>query len=130
MRTQQLVKFEGIMSKGNGKYVTEESLKSQELAGFRKVFSKVIVGRGDSDQFLFVVLTIEPGGAVTKHSHVEESCYYFIEGSGRVFLGDDTHSAVPGAAVYIPAWQTHGIENNGEETLKYIEVKSPVPPPG
>lgn len=112
------------MSKGL--YISECNTDWVENKSFNKVFSNVLVDGSISSAFAFIVQRIEPGGSVPKHSHAEESLYYFVEGSGRIHLGDEVFVGVPGSGVYIPSWETHGIDNTGDVPIKYIEVKIPV----
>lgn len=107
------------------KYLVENNIKWKEVPAFLKVKSKVLVGNDSSDSFAFIIQQINPGGKVPKHSHQEESCYYFLEGNGKIYLGDQIFDAIPGSAVYIASWEIHGIDNTGNIPIKYIEVKSP-----
>jgi mannose-6-phosphate isomerase-like protein (cupin superfamily) len=69
---------------------------------------------------------VEPGKRSTRHFHKRmEEIYYFIEGTGRVSIGDDVYDVGPGSACYIPINMLHQIENIGSSTLKLVSVDSP-----
>jgi mannose-6-phosphate isomerase-like protein (cupin superfamily) len=110
---------------GRSKYLTENDLEWKEAATFDRVFSKVLVGKDLSKTFELIIQKIEPGGKVPKHSHQEESLYYFLEGNGKIYLGDSIFDGYPGSGVYILPWEIHGIYNTGKAPIKYLEIKCP-----
>jgi mannose-6-phosphate isomerase-like protein (cupin superfamily) len=61
---------------------------------------------------------LPPGSATVEHFHrTAEEIYYFLEGSGRMRLEDDTASVAPGDAVVIPPGTKHKLWNTGSERL-------------
>jgi len=61
---------------------------------------------------------LRPGEVHLLHHHEDASeFYYVLEGSGTITVGDEVAKATPGTAVYIPAGDTHGIINDGEEEM-------------
>lgn len=107
------------------KCISEKDLNWVEVTSFNKVASKVLVGSKVSKAFAFLIQQISPGGNVPKHSHPEESLYYFIEGRGKVYLGEKMFDAGPGSTFYISSNDIHGIDNTESCLIKYIEIKCP-----
>ena len=108
-----------------GKYILVDGLDWKIIGSFNKVYSKILIDRTDCDAFGLSIQKVGYEGEVPKHSHKEKSLYYFLEGSGQVYLGEETIEIQPGLVVYISSNEIHGLENTGTEILKYIEIKSP-----
>ena len=68
------------------------------------------------------VCEIEPGGMLALHRHPTLELYYFLEGTGLVWLGDREQVVGPGVAVSIPADLPHGIHNTGASRLRLFYV--------
>lgn len=107
------------------KYINENNLKWNKVISFDKVYLKNLLTRENSKSFGVSIRRIDCNGKVPKHSHEEESLYYFLEGNGKVYLGKEVNEIEPGLVVYISSWEIHGIENTGLDSIKYIEIKSP-----
>ena len=68
------------------------------------------------------VCEIEPGGALELHRHPTLELYYFLTGSGIVWLGDEERTVTAGVTVSIPADLPHGIRNTGSDVLRLFYV--------
>lgn len=68
------------------------------------------------------VCDIAPGGALGLHRHPTLELYYFLEGSGIVWLGDKQQQVAPGVTISIPADLPHGIDNTGDSVLRLFYV--------
>lgn len=68
------------------------------------------------------VCEIEPGGVLGFHRHPTLELYYFLQGTGLLWLGNAEHAIRPGLTVSIPADLPHGIRNTGSSVLKFFYV--------
>lgn len=72
----------------------------------------------------FHVWDLEPGTSEGIHTHKEEGAleeiYYFTQGQGRMWIGDDHLEVSAGDAILIPPGVPHGFENNGTELLRVV----------
>jgi len=72
---------------------------------------------------LMAELTLKPGSGIGLHRHDKETEYYIItEGSGLVNEDDGTKPVSKGDIVITGNGASHSIENNSNETLKFIAV--------
>ena len=49
-----------------------------------------------------------------------EEIYYFTQGQGRIWIGDDHVDVAAGDAILVPAGVPHGFENNGTSPLRVV----------
>ena len=72
----------------------------------------------------FHVWELEPGTSEGTHTHQEEGAleeiYYFLQGQGRMWIGDDPVAVSAGDAILVPAGVPHGFENNGTSPLRVV----------
>jgi len=79
-----------------------------------------------SKKISFATIYIDPEKSSTPHYHkLTEEVYYFLEGNGRVKVGDQVFEVSHGSAVYIPVLQTHQVFNDGSTRLKFTSADSP-----
>ena len=61
---------------------------------------------------------LEPGQALEKHTHQVQCRFYLVlEGSGRVWVGDEEKETEKGIVIWVPAGHPHRIVNTGAERL-------------
>jgi mannose-6-phosphate isomerase-like protein (cupin superfamily) len=61
------------------------------------------------------------GAGTTPHRHLQtEEIYYFLEGTGRMQVGEEVRGVVTGDAVAIPPGVRHQITNTSQEILKFL----------
>ena len=74
----------------------------------------------------FQVWEMEPGVTEGAHTHEGENSleelYYFIEGRGEFWFGDETLAVEAGEAVLVPEGVDHGMRNNSDKPLRLIIV--------
>jgi mannose-6-phosphate isomerase-like protein (cupin superfamily) len=58
------------------------------------------------------------------HSHENEQCYYILEGEGLMTVGRETRKVAAGDCIFIPSNEPHGLNNNGQNVLKYFSADS------
>src|ERR1043165_3648101 len=64
------------------------------------------------------IIFIDPGKSSELHFHeLTEEIYYFLEGNGRVIVGDQVIEVSPGSAVYIPIKIRHQVFNDSSIRL-------------
>lgn len=72
----------------------------------------------------FHVWELDPGTSEGAHIHEEEGAleeiYYFTQGRGRMWIGDDRVDVAAGDAILVPAGVPHGFENNGTSPLRVV----------
>lgn len=69
---------------------------------------------------------IAPGQQTTMHRHIQsEEIYYIQQGSGTMFVGDESRDVVVGDSIAIPAGTFHSILNTGSDNLVVLCACSP-----
>ena len=80
---------------------------------------------GSKNAMLFVV-TIEAGGKIPVHKHgPADVSIYVLEGRGAFSVNEEKQIVEPETAVYVPVGAGIGLENIGENTLRFIAAISP-----
>ena len=70
--------------------------------------------------------TIAPGARTITHRHLRsDEIYYIQQGSGNMFVGDESREVVVGDSIAIPAGEYHSIENSGISDLVVLCACSP-----
>ena len=68
---------------------------------------------------------IEPGAVVEEHSHPHEQTGFICEGELTFLVDGEVVVCGPGDSYAIPGEQPHAAENNGDETVRGVDVFSP-----
>ena len=61
-------------------------------------------------------VVLEPG------SHHTEECYAILRGHGTMMLAGKQVDVRAGMFIHLPPWCEHGIENTGEEAMRFSSV--------
>ena len=70
-------------------------------------------------------IVVAPGKRFSLQRHRRRTEHWFVvSGKGRVTLGSDEITLIPGQSVDIPAGTMHRMENSGELDLSFIEVQT------
>lgn len=72
------------------------------------------------------LVEMQPNGKQRIHSHATEQCYFILEGSGQMTVGDETTEVHTGDTIFIPSNSPHGLINTGKLVLRYLSAGSPV----
>ncbi|NOX35279.1 MAG: cupin domain-containing protein [Deltaproteobacteria bacterium] len=91
--------------------ITSYLLSSEEATGARHITTSLI--------------EMQNGGKQHIHSHDTEQCYYILEGSGKMTVGNETQDVVAGMSIFIPSNEPHGLENTSKSVLRYLSAGSP-----
>lgn len=84
----------------------------------------------ETPRFFADVYVLRPGQAQTVHRHAgEDKCYFVLSGDARIVSGDETHDVGPGAIVWCPAGEDHGVENAADGDLRLLVFMAPHPRP-
>lgn len=63
------------------------------------------------------------GGGVAPHSHEDmEEVFYFVRGTGVLFLDGEEIPVKAGSAVVSPPNTTHEVKNTGDDILQHVVV--------
>jgi quercetin dioxygenase-like cupin family protein len=86
-----------------------------------------LVGREFGAGFELVLGQVAPGGAASRHYHVEEAqIVYILKGEADVALGDDKpRRCGPGTVIRIPKELTHEVVTAGDQTLEVLVLYAP-----
>lgn len=69
---------------------------------------------------------LEPQQVQNVHAHQGADKFYFVlEGSGQFTVGDKEQEASAGSIVVAPAGVSHGVKNNGTQTLSLLVAIAP-----
>jgi mannose-6-phosphate isomerase-like protein (cupin superfamily) len=68
------------------------------------------------------VVRIPPGKTNNRHKHAHETLFCFIEGTGRILVGETWVPVKPGDAVFVPRWATHQTHNTGDTELILLAI--------
>ena len=84
------------------------------------------VGCRQMTQFTGVI----PTGRAPLHAHPHEEVVYILEGTGRLWIGDDPAGDLrPGSVVFFPIGVRHTLENTGHADMKVLGAFSPAGSP-
>ncbi|MCL2233107.1 MAG: cupin domain-containing protein [Treponema sp.] len=79
---------------------------------------------------MFTRITLEPGNSIGVHKHEEEEdVYYILKGVATVNDNGETVTLHPGDVAFAQSGDSHGIANDGQETLEFVSVIMTYQPP-
>jgi mannose-6-phosphate isomerase-like protein (cupin superfamily) len=82
--------------------------------------NKHIIRREDLKMSL---VSVRPHDALPVHTHDrEDQLYYVLEGEGTIRMGDQDFELRPGEAVTIPPGIAHGVRNESDTPLRYLDI--------
>lgn len=86
-------------------------------------------GLFETPRFFADVYVLRPGQAQAVHTHEgEDKCYFVLSGRGQITSGTVVHDAGPGALVFCPAGEDHGVVNAAlDEDLRLLVYMAPHP---
>ena len=72
---------------------------------------------------IFAEIVLEPGATVGYHQHVgDNELYYIIEGKGLYTENGEEYEVDAGTRTMVYDGDFHGLDNTGEEPLKFLAV--------
>ncbi|MCV7258736.1 cupin domain-containing protein [Mycobacterium shimoidei] len=87
--------------------------------------SEELVGTDYSTLFSAQLTKFGPGGGSTPHHHDYNHAFYFLTGTCRVQIGDQSWQTKPGTLVKVPANDEHSLVNTGDDDLVFLVIYDP-----
>ena len=87
--------------------------------------SDELVGADYSTLFSAQLTKFGPGGGSSAHHHDYNHAFYFLTGTARVQIGDQSWQTRPGTFVKVPANEEHSLTNTGDEDLVFLVIYDP-----
>ncbi|HLC04513.1 MAG TPA: dimethylsulfonioproprionate lyase family protein [Anaerolineales bacterium] len=82
--------------------------------------NKHIIRRDDLKMGL---ISVRPHDGLPIHTHDhEDQLYYVLEGEGTIRMNDREFELGPGKAVTIPPGVAHGVRNESDKPLRYLDI--------
>lgn len=80
----------------------------------------------DTPRFNLSIIEIVAGRVLESHVHAEEDdAFYILEGELVFAFGDREVQAGPGAFVLVPPGVEHGFRNEGEGSVRMLNIHAP-----
>jgi mannose-6-phosphate isomerase-like protein (cupin superfamily) len=84
-----------------------------------------LVGAKYSTLFSAQLTRFGPGGGSPPHHHDYNHAFYFLTGTARMRIGDQSWHTKPGSFVKVPANEEHSLTNTGDEDLVFLVIYDP-----
>lgn len=84
-----------------------------------------LVGTGYSTRFSAQLTKFGPGGASPLHHHSYNHAFYFLTGTARIQIADESWDTEPGSFVKVPAFEEHSVTNTGDGDLVFLVIYDP-----
>jgi mannose-6-phosphate isomerase-like protein (cupin superfamily) len=78
-----------------------------------------------STRFSAQLTRFGPGGASPLHHHTYNHAFYFLTGTARIQIGNQSWDTEPGSFVEVPAFEEHSVTNTGDADLVFLVVYDP-----
>ena len=80
----------------------------------------------DTPRFNFSIIEIVAGRELEAHVHSEEDdAFYILEGEMTFVLEEGEVKAGPGAFVLVPPGVEHGFRNDGDSSVRMLNIHAP-----
>jgi mannose-6-phosphate isomerase-like protein (cupin superfamily) len=87
------------------------------------IVDKKIVGPKDSNAMLMSIARMEAGVKSPPHRHRYLQIFYFLEGSGKLYVDGEETDVGPGTVARFMRGEEHSVYNPGPGTLTLLEVR-------
>ena len=87
--------------------------------------SDEVAGSDYSSAFNAQVSKFGPGGGSPVHDHPYNHAFYFLSGTARVQIAEQTWDTKPGTFVKVPARTQHSVNNTGTEDVIFLVIYDP-----
>lgn len=90
-------------------------------------FLKRLIEQGEEEGRVatFNYAWLESGMSIEPHVHEDGKEYYlFLEGAGKMSVGEETTPVIKGDFVEVPAKTQHSVENNSKSVLNFIVLRT------
>jgi mannose-6-phosphate isomerase-like protein (cupin superfamily) len=68
----------------------------------------------------FGTATLQAGGFLAAHRHVQAEIYYILNGRGTLTIDGNKYEVSAGSGIFIPGNAEHATANTGSEPLKFL----------
>src|SRR5438132_6326747 len=68
---------------------------------------------------------VKPGDTSLPHRLKASEVYYILQGTGLMWIGDESAEVRPGQAVYIPPHSVQRVKNIGDTDLEFLCIVDP-----
>ncbi|MBE6687625.1 MAG: cupin domain-containing protein [Ruminococcaceae bacterium] len=93
---------------GKGHLISDSILGTEQMSGGCRMYSEI---------------TLEKGCSLGIHKHEGETeTYFIIEGKGLYYDNGESYNVAAGDVLFCDNGESHGMENNGDEKLKFIAL--------
>lgn len=89
-----------------------------------KVAVKKLISYKDAT---IVHIELKPGEKLKKHITPVDVCFYGLEGTGIVEIGDKTQEITKDQLIFSPAKIVHRLRNESNENFRFLVIKTPTP---
>ena len=103
-------------------YALEDIVWHQTDLGRSFWIGDELIGPKYSKLFSAQVTKFGPGGGSPPHHHDYNHAFYFLSGSARVEIGEQTWDTKPGLLVKVPANEEHSLTNTGDDDLIFLVI--------
>jgi mannose-6-phosphate isomerase-like protein (cupin superfamily) len=86
--------------------------------------SDELVGAQYSTLYSAQLTKFGPSGALLHH-HTYNHAFYFLTGTARIQIGDQSWPTEPGSFVKVPAHDEHSVTNTGDDDLIFLVIYGP-----
>ena len=100
-------------------------VKAQEAQDHPNPHEVSVKALHSTEHVQVVMITLEPGESLKLHVTPVDAFFYALEGEGKVKIGDETAPVEADDLVHSPAGIPHTLWNEGEETFRFLVVKTP-----
>jgi quercetin dioxygenase-like cupin family protein len=81
----------------------------------------------DSEHVQVVEIDLKPGESLKKHITPVDVCFYVVEGTGIVEIGDERAEVRPDELVESPKGIPHRLLNESDSEFRFLVIKTPRP---
>lgn len=74
-----------------------------------------------------VHIELKPGEELKKHITPVDVCFYGLEGTGIVEIGDESQEIKKDQLIFSPAKIVHRLLNKSENNFRFLVIKTPTP---
>ena len=101
-----------------------DALRAAEIDTPHKVSARKLL---DSEHAQAIMITLEPGEKLRRHITPVDVFFFVLEGTGIVEIGDEQETVSANMLIESPAGIVHRLLNEGQETFRFLVVKTPRP---
>jgi quercetin dioxygenase-like cupin family protein len=100
-------------------------VKPTETAEFENPHGVSAKKLHDTEHVSVVLIALEPGEGLKRHTTPVDVFFYVLEGEGIVEIGDERERVERDSLIHSPARIPHLLENDGEKPFRFLVVKTP-----